>query len=1170
MISKKDVFEHTLVSCLGTVALVLSLVGGGVQAQPITRFTGGQQWPCGFEANFQTDFLPGGGASTPQPPWIWSSGVGPLADGGKTDVGATVQHHWGEPKCDKNPPRHGDNDTPVLLLAKDVLPPAPPVGVAMKQVVVAGQVSHDEHIDIGRLKTIATVNAAGQASGSIHVAGNHAGDLRPLLIPSFTNNGNRPVQVSVTPDYRDPQTKETRPDNQQKVDYPTWITPGLSVPDLVGDNKRFKERLADGSTLSSYTITVRGSAGTETHLAFLGTVDGVFSALDLEAAAYLFAGEDEFFVPYLRPVADMDTLDLFVAVDLTQWLGLAGEFDPGDVFAISNGMSDVLPGISVATSPFSLGINGFESANPYSGEVVVTGTIDGHIPEPTVLALLALGLGALGLARLRARRLRLSIDMDFRRLHSQGDGSMHMPPIKAHLLAATWIIASSMLPVGDLLAQPILEGTLATSSGRAIRGSELRTWIDEFIPAQSNRLLVLAECYGGNLAGSFAGLANTAVASATVPGQQAYYGGYDDDAARALKPGISRTAQTVHDAGVAGKNAKETPSTGGGLALGDFSLDDTDASGPIQSRHVLDFAGQPDAGAGRDNDQRDKIKKNFEGQINTTVVTAGGNGTGGWTLDGTAAGMRAALKQIGDAIRASTDSAKEQFIFWGGDHGSTVKIEKVEPAAVSPGGQVTFVGLTGFTAGEVDTETLFGDPANVPGFTVYIPFFGEHTHMVGDPFAYAPYFQPGDWGLELDNGLGVHLNLTDFTEQYVEYGDGIIGNQAGEGINLLFQLDEAIFINSFFDVSVDLSLFNQTGGTPRESTFRVTEFGQDTGTIAKVSEPSSLALVGIGVFSLLAWRWRPTHRPIGSATGYWLACLMLFPVFAAPLDARATIIELPFAEYGKVPNLCPPNAGICGAAAAINSFVFLRNTYPEIYGSLIPDWDKDGDVDESDQIESRDVLANGWDTRTGMYGPDGGTAKSIWEYKNYWFDDFAPGTTHFSGQVHQDVKSWYRSGMLTGNKYPEWDFLWRELRDGEDIELIISPEGGGSGHVVTLTGLSFDDMDGDGSWDADAVGMDKEVAKLIYLDPNDVTEKKQPTLSLNGSRLEFEWWGDQRVWYVEGAFTESVPIPATAWLLLSGIGAWSFLLKLRRSITVEGSPTEVPAAPSIRAGLPAE
>jgi hypothetical protein len=257
-----------------------------------------------------------------------------------------------------------------------------------------------------------------------------------------------------------------------------------------------------------------------------------------------------------------------------------------------------------------------------------------------------------------------------------------------------------------------------------------------------------------------------------------------------------------------------------------------------------------------------------------------------------------------------------------------------------------------------------------------------------------------------------------------------------------------------------------------------------------------------------------------------------------------------------VPNLCPPNAGICGAAAAVNSFVFLRNTYPKTYGSLIPDWDKDGDVDEDDQTESRDLLANGWsDTRTGMYGPDGGTPMSIWEYKNYWFDDFAPGRTHFSGQIHRDVKSWYRGGMLTGNKYPTWDFLWRELSEGEDIELLILPEDGGSGHVVTLTGLSFDDKDGDGVWDQTATGLAKELSNMIYLDPNDVSKKQQPILSLDGERLEFEWWGDKRVWYVEGAFSESVPVPATGWLVLSGIAAWTFLRKRQSLITAGGQQT---------------
>ena len=43
-----------------------------------------------------------------------------------------------------------------------------------------------------------------------------------------------------------------------------------------------------------------------------------------------------------------------------------------------------------------------------------------------------------------------------------------------------------------------------------------------------------------------------------------------------------------------------------------------------------------------------------------------------------------------------------------------------------------------------------------------------------------------------------------------------------------------------------------------------------------------------------------------------------------------------FDNFGKQLNVCPtiPH-GVCAAAAAINSFIFLENEYPSIYGNLL-------------------------------------------------------------------------------------------------------------------------------------------------------------------------------------------------------------------------------------------
>jgi hypothetical protein len=344
---------------------------------------------------------------------------------------------------------------------------------------------------------------------------------------------------------------------------------------------------------------------------------------------------------------------------------------------------------------------------------------------------------------------------------------------------------------------------------------------------------------------NFAGQTNTAVASATSPGQTASYGGYDDDAAGALKPGQGTNGQSVHDAGVAGKASGETPTTGGGLALSDFDLSPVDpTNGPVKSRHVIVYAGIPDGSPGRDNDQATTIVNNFAGQPNTSVTTVGGDGTGTWNHPGSAKGLRDAIKAAGQEIDESGHPGDEQFILFVTDHGDLHDKQAVQ-TQVDGGTGKNLQQVQSFQSSDIQSTTQITDP----GFSVTIDLYQSGlTHAVGDPLNYTPFFQSGDWGLDLYAPDGT-WNLTEFTETYIEDDNGIIGDAAGEGLKIEFDLDPDAWVESFFDVNYDVDIWNHSG-----STVFVDSFSQDTGAVGKVPEPATLAMLTLGAVAMLRRR----------------------------------------------------------------------------------------------------------------------------------------------------------------------------------------------------------------------------------------------------------------------------------------------------------------------------
>jgi hypothetical protein len=426
----------------------------------------------------------------------------------------------------------------------------------------------------------------------------------------------------------------------------------------------------------------------------------------------------------------------------------------------------------------------------------------------------------------------------------------------------------------------IIVGTLSTSVGASIPSSDVAAWLNASIPNNTQRLVVLTECYGGNTLQAFDNQGNTAVLSATSPGQKAIYGGYDVGASKALTPGAANTGATVHAAGVANKAPSETPITGGGLAPMNFSLVPTMLNGVVQSREVLVYAGKPDSGGGTsDVIQRNTIVANFMGQLNTNVRTIGGPaGAAGWGYVGSAAGLQMAIMDAGTAINAANDSSKQQVILFVTDHGGTKNVAMAlnRSSGMPTPNNVVFVPGTSvqtplvmnfatFTVADVRPQDL-NPNVNPPPPSSSSPLpaptpqqAASPTFSILVPFADNPGLKPTtdllamgaqSWTLMLTNTLTNQVLLLPASFQQVYNPLNDLTRDAG--IEIAFQLPQMFqpgtpgFDQLFFGQKYNVSVENDTN-----TAYFIGEFAQDAPDITPgvIPEPSSVIIMSLGLVS---------------------------------------------------------------------------------------------------------------------------------------------------------------------------------------------------------------------------------------------------------------------------------------------------------------------------------
>ena len=445
----------------------------------------------------------------------------------------------------------------------------------------------------------------------------------------------------------------------------------------------------------------------------------------------------------------------------------------------------------------------------------------------------------------------------------------------------------------------LVSGRLSTYQGdkNTIRPSTLRRLIDYYVPAEAKKLLVFAQCFGGDTACSphLRDMPNTAIASATSSGQQAKYGGYHDDAARGLRPSGSRTAADMHGQGTSGKydhflpdggepdeadkrNWSERPISAGACPLEDFSLTHTSADGPVRSRHIVYYAGKPqnvrepvqdvngvtvpnleaylesqkgetfeDRQASKrevgDVQDRDTIKDNFNRRFNTDVSTVGGppaegdptRGQDGWDFPGNLDGLEDAIEKAGEAIRNSARPDLEQFILFVSDHGEgelyTSRVRNQAPANTRSTLTEDFQPLA---ADAFALELMRQDPDNQPSFSVTLDLQDAPRPVESLPQGgLAPLFGPGDFALEVIPQEGAPVFLDVFEEEALDLdGDGVLGTDPAEAVELRFVVEEDVFIERLVGAPLRIDLVNRSA-----TALQISRVGQRSGAIAPGRAP---------------------------------------------------------------------------------------------------------------------------------------------------------------------------------------------------------------------------------------------------------------------------------------------------------------------------------------------
>jgi len=233
------------------------------------------------------------------------------------------------------------------------------------------------------------------------------------------------------------------------------------------------------------------------------------------------------------------------------------------------------------------------------------------------------------------------------------------------------------------------------------------------------------------------------------------------------------------------------------------------------------------------------------------------------------------------------------------------------------------------------------------------------------------------------------------------------------------------------------------------------------------------------------------------------AAVVLMAGLATPAAALVYDVQLTTTLFGDLDQNDVPVIGACacGPTAAVNSFVYLQNAYPGIYGnSLVPvgaaqgvDHNGDAFVDSYDDMAAVAATLGGLNYMNTKC--PGGTWDDMFIYgKQKYVEEQLPGMTDYAAEMSgtwafpgtrpgDEIPPITKPSWVEDNKNPTWQFLYNNLvgldgveaGPGEDVEILITD--GDWGHFLTLTSFHWDDVNGDSIIDS------TEGAWIDYIDP---------------------------------------------------------------------------------------